>query len=319
MNSFICAYFHPSTVFIANTGSNYAKNLPKLLNAERVSFIKASMEDFIAFADKEILAQESYSIPTSIFDLPDILYDPARFQKPLAVIVDYFPRKPELIRDEIQLCRLIKDLNIGKIVVAPHISKKNYGILFGEKLVDGFVCKLDPIDIIGNLNAGMLRLQSKCFTSRSRFVFTEKHTFLSDRAYVDLFNQIYRNTHSVEYYLVDDNGSYVMLDDRANAHALFIRTQEETNNLVNLLFYQGVPQSLINDLNHGIKILCYRPQRHSLIPPISEVEKFLVNASKLENDVNKYYYAITQNVDNINLDRSRIVSFADYRASLPKS
>src|SRR5262249_5607152 len=112
---------------------------------------------------------------------------------------------------------------------------------------------------------------------------------LSDPAFIHYFNTLCQEKKIVEYYILDKNGSFILLDAKGNVSWLIVADEEMMNGYYQLANSNYVPNSIKQDLKNKKRILfCYSEQDYQTHP--SKWEPLLHPAKVLKGQKN-YYYA----------------------------
>ncbi|HHU0007774.1 TPA: response regulator, partial [Legionella pneumophila] len=115
---------------------------------------------------------------------------------------------------------------------------------------------------------------------------------------------------AVEYYLVDNSGSFLFLDKDAKPTWLIIRHAKELSEQLDLMQGYELPEQTMAAVVKKEKILFLLSEKEYK-KPIAEWINYLFDAQKLDNN---YYYSITKDHLTDSLDWGRVVSYSSYLA-----
>jgi len=183
------------------------------------------------------------------------IYNPRRFEEISVVIVDY--AMPGI--DGIEFCRKINDTNIKKILLTGKADEKTAIDAFNEGLIDRFIQKNDPY-VAELITKSIDELQIHYFQAISekitQLLSVPVPNCLYDKKFAEFFRQLCQNKRIVEYYLADNSGSFLLLDDDANVSFLMVRNQEDLTLSVNLAREKGASADILQQIAAGEKIPC---------------------------------------------------------------
>jgi CheY-like chemotaxis protein len=167
--------------------------------------------------------------PLDITSIHHDIYNADRFKQIANIIVDY--DIPSM--NGAQLCEKIKDPFINRIMLTGKADEELAITLFNEAKIDYFALK-GTTDLIKKLQtmldekqqAFFLRLTEKAL---NKVAINSWHTLtcLSDPEFTVLFTRLLAQTQAVEYYLLDDQGSFLLLDRYAKPSWLIMANEEK--------------------------------------------------------------------------------------------
>ena len=113
-------------------------------------------------------------------------------------------------------------------------------------------------------------------------------SLFDDESYRHLFNQLLSTTHAVEYYMVDNSGSFIFLDKDAKPTWLIVRHANEFQDQLELLQRYDGCSSIISSISRKEKIL-FLPSENEYKKPIAEWANYMFEAKPLNDD---YHFSI---------------------------
>jgi CheY-like chemotaxis protein len=239
------------------------------------------------------------------------VYNPHRFSEISVVVVDY--AMPGM--DGLEFCRRIQNSNIKKILLTGQADEKLAIEAFNEGLIHRYIKKSD-IKAAELITKSIYELQLQYFQAMSdmivRMLSITSPSCLHDKNFAEFFKQLREENGIVEYYLVDNSGSFLMLDDDANVSFLVIKNADDIRAHYDLALEHGANKDILEQLASGEKIPGFW-QGHSK-SQWQEWCNYLVPAHRfISNEI--YYYAYLQgNV--MDVRQQKILSYHRYLEEL---
>lgn len=253
--------------------------------------------------------------PTINLDLAAIhaeVYNPHRFSELSVVVVDY--AMPGM--DGLEFCRRIENSNIKKILLTGQADEKLAIAAFNEGLIDRYIKKSD-INATELITKSIYDLQLQYFQSMSDMVVRVlSMTFpscLHDKEFAQFFRNLRQEHGIIEYYLVDNCGSFFMLDDDANVSFLLVKNEEDIRLQYNLALESGASKEVLNQLANGEKIPGFWQANAS--SQSVEWNNCLVEANRFVSD-QTYFYAYLKGSPFAELRQQKILSYHRYLEEL---
>jgi CheY-like chemotaxis protein len=240
------------------------------------------------------------------------VYNPHRFSEISVVVVDY--AMPGM--DGLEFCRQIGNNNIKKILLTGQADEKLAIAAFNEGVIHRYIKKSD-INAAELITKSIYELQLQYFQAMSdmivRMLSITSPSCLHDKNFAEFFKQLRAENRIVEYYLVDNSGSFLMLDDDANVSFLIIKNADDIRSHYDLALTHGASKDILEQLASGEKI----PGFWQANAPTSQWQEwcnYLVPAHRfISNEI--YYYAYLQgNV--LDIRQQKILSYHRYLEEL---
>jgi len=234
------------------------------------------------------------------------IYDSLRFDEITVIITDY--AMPEM--DGIVLLRKL-DLkySIKNILLTGVADEKIAVNAFNEGLIHSFIRK-DAPNFVENLVNKILDLQLLYFKDVSKNIKGTVECFF-DPAYVEFIKNTIRAEKTVEYYLIDEFGSFLLVDIHGNSKWLIVRDEHEMQHhyeIAKEYFVDGnVPDDILEKLAKRNSVLFLGLGDKQNLPP-SEWESRLYPANTFVGKRKYYYSIITESLP----EKELIKSFGDY-------
>lgn len=229
---------NPDTVIqtIDNHSQNITKSVFKLMN------------------DVDTDTTTDRVIGFEVSNMLSLIYDKKRFDHVAILVVDY--EMPDI--NGIEFCQKLKERKIFRIMLTAEADKDTAIKAFNNGLIDKFILKTNE-ELYLEITFAVQELTQRYFKEISSSIING-HTssigaLFSNESYLQLFAEIVSRVQPVEYYLVDNSGSFVFLDKDANPTWLIVRHNKELDEQVELLQGYDVPDQIIESVAKKEKIL----------------------------------------------------------------
>ena len=244
-----------------------------------------------------------------IGQLLNLIYDQSRFDNVAVLVVDY--EMPDI--NGLELCQKLETRNVFKIMLTAAADKDTAIRAFNNSVIDKFLFKTSD-DLYSEITLAVQELSRRYFSELSRTI-THGHglstsTLFDNVLYREIFTRIAFEAQAVEYYLVDNSGSFLFLDTNANPTWLIVRNQNELKEQFDLLQGYDLPDELMSAVARQEKILFLLSEKEYK-KPVSEWVDYLFDATKLDDN---YYYSVVHGALTDSIDWSRVVSHSAYLA-----
>ncbi len=326
-----CCYY-PSTVLMVDDNLDLLKDLSFALMSGRHKF-----KSKYSTAPREIIdilirqgntleqcikkytsVSEEYFEPSKSIiniDIPAIhqlIYaKPIRFAEHLVLVVDF--AMPDM--SGLELCRKIRqtlNLPIKIIMLTGEADQMTAIQAFNDKLIDRFVVKSSS-DYIIKLLQYLHELQTEYFTEVTHAIIESSQTYQNslrkNPTFIQLFNKIAHQSNAVEYYMLDESGSFLFLDAKMQVTRLIVKAEDDMRLLLDIAENdRHTPTAIIEGLKKKEK-LAYFPVEKSAMLPAKEWR--LLDAKPLPNKEGGYY-AILKGVADYPLESQELVSYHEF-------
>lgn len=262
---------------------------------------------------------------TTNFDITAIhkqIYNPKRFSLITNAIVDF--AMPEMTGDK--FCQQIKNPFIKKIMLTGKASNDTGIELFNEENIDKFIVKTDPEKLMTSLPHIINNLKYQSFLECSEKILSQLNnstsnslfTSLSDPAFTEIFNEKYKKHNAVEFYILDNQGSFLFLDKQAKPSWLIIATEETMEGYYQIAKQGESTSSIVNALKNRTKIPFFpsAANQEQTLKTMAEFhpsnwEKYLYSCKTFEGKT-KYYYAYLSELRVSDIQFDKITSYQSY-------
>ncbi|HVV67944.1 MAG TPA: response regulator [Gammaproteobacteria bacterium] len=224
-------------------------------NALKAQYLQLQEEEFSKF-----------SVDIEISNIHQEIFNSKRFERAGILVVDYdMPSQNGL-----EVARMLKSRIPLKVILLTGEADQHTAIAaFNRREIDRFILKSDP-----NYHEQLIRyineLQHDYFAELSTAILEplliQKDHPLQDNHYQKLFQDAKAKHQALEYYLLDQSGSFLMLNANGEPTWLIVRTPADIE-----LFYdmaateKSVPKKILASLANKTKLVCLPPE--SLVIP----------------------------------------------------
>jgi CheY-like chemotaxis protein len=250
------------------------------------------------------------------------VYNKNRFKEIILVSTDYdMPGK--------------NGIEFIKAVAFPGVTLEHIIIILTGKISDEFKQKLNtlplPTEYIGKSDSDRIKKLLKLVEEKTSRVFqecsykaltalskdtNEEACFTFDKQFGAIFTSYLQDNHICELYLFDRQGSYLLLDDKANLSWFIMRSEKGMKNSMQLAKEHNAPESVIDALQTKRCLLSLYEKEDVARLRGKEIawDNYLHPASVYElkmpgKDAKKFYYAFIKEFPAHGMDTSKILSY----------
>ncbi len=322
-----CCYF-PTKVIIIDDNPDFSDHLLLAFGAdfqcdaftspkEALAYLKQQGDAVKALFAKHIsmspdqTSLSSLSIDVDVASVCREIYSQAvRFDRPVVLIVDY--SMPEM--NGLEFCQQLSDLPYQKIILTGEADNDFAVDAFNQTNIQRFVKKED-YNCFEKLTDYVQELNIEYFTQLSQSMFDmlganepNRKSLLCSEAFIDLFNRIIAKHNIVEFYLIDNSGSYLLLDSKGNRFELIVRTEEDMRSFQELAEDEGL-HAMAESIANRKKMPHMLVWQDRLCPASDWI---LHDVTLLQNADDNYFYALLKDTDsaaNDNLAKQMPISY----------
>lgn len=256
------------------------------------------------------------ALDINLYELPKEIYNKDRFNQISCLVVDY--DMPAI--NGLEFCRSIKDHFIHKILLTGAADDKIAIEAFNEGVIQHFITKSDT-NMFKKVNLAILQAQQSYFrmVGNSNILFSNiaYTTILKEPKFIELFNSLLTEHNIIEYYLFEDSGCYLMVSTKGEIYGLFIYPEREIDDMAEeAVGILGENSKVAKALKARSEIFCYYRAKtiysnENGFPDISERETYLRPAKEFIGKYDKYYYAFTSDI--MEIDKDKLVLFSNFQ------
>ncbi len=258
------------------------------------------------------------NIDMSLFPIIDEIYNPKRFKEVSIVIADQV--MPEL--KGLDFLKQIQDKTIKKVLLTGMTTEQEAVRAFNNDIIDRFIDK-DTENLYKSLEALIKELCYDRFKDMTSIIVDNlaypregyEPSPLIDPVFLDFFNNLIKEKNIVEYYLYDDNGSFVFFDFNGNPSFLVVKVDDEMKG--DFLMADDLDEEISLDVLKGLEnrsliVKTFTPKEYRMSPAEWEKRGMLYPAKTLQGKEQLYYYAYIDKSDAHEIDKAKFISFKDY-------
>lgn len=252
------------------------------------------------------------------FDLRKIkqeIYNPNRFDEVMVLVIDY--SMPSM--NGLEFFRQLRHKSMMRILLTGEASNELALEAFNEDLIDKFIPKTIP-RMTEVLIEAIEDLQKKQFVKLSDMLFNTSSqanipilNVLEDRTFAKVFEKTIEEKKIVEYYLLANRGSFLLLDQQANPSSFVLANDEEMDAYIALAEKGQAPQWIIDRLKNRTHIPYFTKQAASEVP-VADWATYIYPAELLEGK-ERYYYAYIADPSICDIEPERVMSYQKYLQS----
>jgi len=317
---------HPTTVVFIDDNQDYLTNLCTRYNellpyitfsnsGEALHYLNETYQhsSFISryVENPEDATVDQLSSNLNIRSLRNEALLSSRFAEIAVVIIDY--TMPGM--NGIELRKLIKNPNI-RVILLTGDADYDIGIReFNNGTINKYFKKTMP-NLLNELLQAIYELEKQYFINQSNIILSNTNSnfqFLEDAKVAQTFYKLCQDNQIVEHYLLNDKGSFLMIDYYGNPRWLALMDENELqDNYCNTAKNWPAPAAIINSLENKEKIPLFYMEKDAKTPPTGW-EPFLYPATCLES-VKNYYYAYIPELNRYDSRTFNTLSYQDYLA-----
>ncbi len=240
----------------------------------------------------------------------NIIYDKSRFSNVAILVIDY--EMPTI--NGIEFCKKLKDKNIFKILLTAEADKDIAISAFNSGVIDKFILKTNDNlydEILTSVDDLTFKYFNELAKSSIKVSGDSVKRLLNNDYYKQIFNEVMINSNAVEYYLVDDLGSYLFLDKNAKPTWLIVCDQRKANEQADLLSGYGFAESTIKKIKDKESILFLLSDSEHKEPALNW-EKYIFESNKL---VDGYSYSVVSGSLTNSISWGSVASYESTRNS----
>jgi CheY-like chemotaxis protein len=327
----LAAWYFPTTVVFIDDSAQFLKNLllnvdtrqitPKLINnsLKASQFLRALPPESLILkrlASVKFKSHEESYINEILHSLHKDLEKSDRFDEVSVIVIDY--AMPGF--NGIEICSQLRTMNSQlKILMLTAEASEHLAIkAFNEGLIDKFMRK-DYTDFLPTLNGEIQTLQKACFQKISSLILNRLDAdsessiavCLQDPAFISLFQDICKKNDITEYYLINNEGSFLLINSDGSPLLLAVKDEQMMSDAYQIALHADThfPDTLLKAMKNYSQIMCLYD--NYLCEDPDSAKKFLQPAEKLVGE-KIYYYALVKNIEPYSLSKQKILSFKEH-------
>ncbi|KKB96342.1 hypothetical protein SZ25_00580 [Candidatus Arcanobacter lacustris] len=120
--------------------------------------------------------------------------------------------------------------------------------------------------------------------------FNNDKVIFDRKEFIELLRFLIKQHNIIEYYLLEENGSYLMVDDTGQIFIFQVYDDNIVDYLSDIALEEGLSKSIVTDLKNRNKILFYFDMDNKELPDTKYWKNYLKSPQIIEIDHKKYYY-----------------------------
>ncbi len=327
--------YYPTTTILIDDNENFLTQMSNFLNTrnipcayygdpkEALHYINHEYQND-PFARRCLTPDPDRNIDsfTLRFDYRKIhceIYNPLRFRQVSVAVVDYaMPAQ-----DGLSVCRQIEDQLCTKLLLTGEVGCSIAVNAFNDGLINKFVQK-GSVDLPDILIECLRDLQLKYFINLTEAVltkvkadlFNQTPLCLSDPEFIKQFCQIVNDNSIVEYYLLDEHGSFLMLNAEGKANWLLVKSEDDMVAITDQAQDQHACTEIISALSSRTLIPYFHTDEDWNIGYDDfDVHKYLHPASSIRGN-QIYHYSYVKSDSIYQIDTQKLSPFKSYMSEL---
>ncbi|MDH5408315.1 MAG: response regulator [Gammaproteobacteria bacterium] len=310
--SSVYPYYYPTTVTVVDDNRDFLVNFGLMFN-EDVAYklyhspIKAlqalNNEDVSNPVSNQCLAPFYGVYDTSIQDniisvdvskIQSVATDKNRFTENAILIVDY--DMPDM--DGLQLCQMINNKNIKKIMISGVADEKIAVDAFNRGIIDKFILKNDK-QAISKINDCIYDFQNKYMHEKTTVLKNtlniKAYGFLNDPGFIQYFFYLLERMNVVEYYLVSNPAGFLLFTQSGDMHRLLVMDDDDMISQIEVISDQDGPFELRDMIEKRDVLPCFFKTDGFYNSEISDWKSCIYPSHRINSEHN-YYVAVVENV-----------------------
>lgn len=239
-------------------------------------------------------------IRTNTNTIYKIAYNSARFNQVAVVVVDY-----EMMNETgLDVCKCIKDPNIKKIMLTNKASYKIGIDAMNHKVIDAFI---EKGDIFTSLIDTIKSFEVEYFYDIAKKM-QYASGFMNEPFIANLIDIYIKEKKPKEYYLFNNNKSFLFLDEYATPSGVFIESETTIKNIEETLRQDNISPNIIIPIAERRQIPAgWNPSKYLL----GDYEFIMTPCNKISGNKEDYYYYYSDDPNVLNMDNDRIFPFIE--------
>lgn len=298
----ISCFYYPTKVVLVDDNEYFLNELPNNLtnsfSYETYLDPAKALDYIVSNADKYLMPEHYFgeyediitgvTINVDLHKIRSLIYNKDKYKLPSVVIVDH--DMPGI--SGIDFCEKLKKYPI-KVIMLTGVAKEREAIdAFNRGIIDKFIFKSQK-DVFEQLDHSINELNMQYFKSVSDYIINNisnsTASFLNSINFNRFLLQLMIKKNIVEYYLVDPDGSFLLLNNEGKLLWLVVQTPNKAETIINIAKDLGADLEVINALEDKSKICAFFSD-NDFNRSIHDWNKMLVNA-KFEDNI---YYSLIE-------------------------
>ncbi|NCX93256.1 MAG: response regulator [Gammaproteobacteria bacterium] len=271
-------------------------NKPSILKIASEACFKSVEE----LDDREDLPRSSLN-SVSLQSVMNLIYEPDRYREVSVLVLDY--AMPGM--NGLELCEKLKDHPVKKIMLTGEADHHLAVDAFNAGLIDRFLLKQSDTVLAQKLNQLIEEMQHAYFFELGTRLQLELNLpkLWQSEAFQSIIKQIFTEHDIYEYYLLNSEGSLLLLDHLGRPSWLLIEDAQEIDRFAQMAEENDAPSAVVSALQRHEKMPFFLTQEDEDTPVESWLD-LMYSVKPVPNS--SLYYVWTQTLNRPYLEESRI-------------
>ncbi len=326
-------FFFPTITLILDDNDSFLESMVLALKGKFLTRISTSAEEALQIiavnsstnyfdkgcfdvAIKNIENDNEDTIVTMGINIKEIsmqLFNSNRYSLISNILLDYSMPKINGLDfcSRLTQSKIIKMMLTGEADLSTAVTAFNNGLInmFFQKGCDNMLELIDSA-----INDAQCLYFERIGTPLIDAICGNNNHILKNDYYWNYFNKLCSKLNIVEYYLIDRNGSFLLLDENAKPYWFIIRTEQDFISLHEIAIGNNAIKSIISNIHRRIKIPLLMSESAQKLP-VNCWENYLYKVEYFPN-LKEVYYILIEKENFGEMDFSNVRSYKNYQKDL---
>ena len=263
-----------------------------------------------------------HSIQVDITPIRNEIYNKRRHAQISVIVADQM--MPGLTG--LELCENLVDAQFKKILLTGKTKEMDVIDGFNHHIIDKYISKKSD-DLKNIIKKSIQELQQAYFDDLSSIILNSlikdpkyhSDSCLSDAKFLAFFNKLIKEHEIVEYYLIDEDGSFLLADKEGKLSILVVKGEESVLSAYEIAKeakHRPSNQILEKLKNKELVLHLHSRENLRLEPENWEKKQLLHPANILAGSKENYYWAHIKDLKSYSVKSEKIISFQQYLKQL---
>jgi CheY-like chemotaxis protein len=246
------------------------------------------------YSDSSSEQHGSFKYTPANFDITkiaEIYRNAERFQEISVLIIDH--NMP--LMKGLDICYKLKHLPLKKILLTNAAQKEEVISAFNDGIIDLFLCKEEP-NLFAEIQKQIDKLTKLYFCEQTSHLLSYLETDhllpLSDEQFALFFEEIKTKKQIKEFYLIDKNGSLLLIDNHDKKHFLVIHNERSLNEFCQLYSDTSALKDLIQATMRKEKIPFFGLGKETGQKDLKHWNKYFYKPDFIKTSRDTYYWTL---------------------------
>lgn len=312
---------HPTSVMIIDDSINFLKATIAMLADEYMSIIPYDSPNNALNFIENVYNTNQINLKEYIYNYDNycifagykMIYSKLRFSLISSIFTDY--EMPGITG--LDFLKKIKEKDIFKVMLTGIVTDTMAQSILEKNFIQYFIRKNNfnfQNEIVHAMELGSIKFENIFYTSVNSILKNINNVdFNLPAKLCEFVNKIIKKKNIIEYYIIDDNGSFLFIDKDDNVSSIFVYNKNDYLKLY-AKFREIFNHNLLSDLVNGNKIICFPYKSEQLND--RDLGIFINDATHIDNDIS---YVKIDDVSYF-IDINKLITFSSFKSQiLPQS